>query len=42
MKRIKAATKSMGDELLANNRHVAWGADGIQPEAPVEPIVRFG
>ena len=42
MKRIKTASKSMGDELLANNRHVAWGAPVIEPEAPVETIVRFG
>lgn len=43
MKRIKAAAKGMGDELLAGNRHVPWGATQIEPEAPVaETIVRFG
>lgn len=43
MKRIKAAAKTMGDELLAGNRHVPWGADTIAPdETPLEPVVRFG
>ena len=43
MKRIKAAAKSMGDELLASNRHVSWGATAIEPEVPVaETVVRFG
>lgn len=43
MKRIKAAAKTMGDELLASNRHVPWGATEIEPEATVaETVVRFG
>ena len=43
MKRIKAAAKTMGDEPLAGNRHVPWGADTIAPDTvPVEPVVRFG
>ena len=42
MKRIEAAAKGMGDELLASNRHVPRGAT-IEPEAPVaETVVRFG
>lgn len=43
MKRIKAAANEMGDQLLASNRHVPWGATEIEPEAtPAETIVRFG
>lgn len=42
MKRIKAAASTMGGELLANNRFVPPGADWIEPEAPIETIVRFG
>lgn len=43
MKRIKAAAKTMGDELLTGNRHVPWGADTIAADiVPVEPVVRFG
>ena len=42
MKRIKAAAAAMGDELLAGNRHVPWGADKIAPDAPGETVVRFG
>lgn len=43
MKRIKTAAKSMGDELLAGNRLVPWGADTIAPDTIlVEPVVRFG
>lgn len=43
MKRIKAAAKGMGNELLSGNRHVTWGATEIEPEAPIGgTIVRFG
>jgi hypothetical protein len=43
MKRIKSAAKTMGDDLLTSNRHVAWGSTEIEPEAPIaECIVRFG
>lgn len=42
MKRIKSMAAMLDDELLANNRFVAPGADWIAPEAPVETIVKFG
>lgn len=43
MKRLKAAVKTMGDELLAGNRHVRWGETEIEPEEPAsEVVVRFG
>lgn len=42
MKRIKAAASTRGGEPLANNRFVPPGADWIEPEAPIETIVRFG
>ena len=42
MKRIKAAAGAMGDRLLENNRFVPTGADWIEPEAPIETVVRFG
>lgn len=42
MKRIKAAAATMGDTLLESNCFVAPGADWIEPDAPVETIVRFG
>lgn len=42
VKRIKAAAAEMGDDLLAGNRHVPWGATEIQPDAVfAEAIVRF-
>ena len=42
MKRIKAAAKVNGDELLAGNRHIPWGATSNEPDAPAECVVRFG
>ena len=42
MKRIKSTAATLGEELLANNRLVAPGADWIEPEWPVEAIVKFG
>lgn len=42
MKRIRATAATMGTELLENNRFVATGAEWIEPEAPVETVVRFG
>ncbi|WP_278374020.1 hypothetical protein [Sphingobium xenophagum] len=42
MKRIRATAEAMGDHLLENNRFVPTGAEWIEPEAPVETIVRFG
>lgn len=42
MKRICATAATMGDELLANNRFVPFGSDWIEPETPVQTIVRFG
>jgi len=42
MKRIRSAASTLSDDLLANNRFVATGADWIEPEAPVDTIVRFG
>lgn len=41
MKRIKSTAAAMGDELLQDNRCVPTGADWVEPEAPVETIVRF-
>lgn len=42
MKRIKAAAKTMGDDVLPGNRYVRWGADTIPHDAtPVETVVRF-
>lgn len=42
MKRIKATAATLGDTLLEGNRFVAPGAEWIEPEAPLETIVRFG
>ncbi len=42
MKRIRATAATMGDDLLAGNRFVPTGGDWIEPEMPVETIVRFG
>ena len=42
MKRIRATAATMGDELLKSNRFVATGAEWVEPESPVETIVRFG
>lgn len=42
MKRIRATAATMGEGLLENNRFVATGADWIEPETPVETVVRFG
>ena len=42
MKRIKAAARSKGDELLATNRPVRWGAEAIEPDVQTECVVRFG
>ncbi|WP_394269546.1 hypothetical protein [Qipengyuania sp.] len=42
MKRIKTVAATMGDTLLENNSWIAPGADWIEPEAPVETVVRFG
>ena len=41
-KRINATTATLGDELLQNNRFVPTGAEWIEPETPIETIVRFG
>jgi len=41
MKRIKSTAAEMGDQLMANNRFVPTGADWVEPETPVETIVRF-
>ena len=41
LQRIKKVAAGMGDALLENNRWVAPGADQLEPEAPVETIVRF-
>ncbi len=41
MRRIKVAAAAMGDSLLENNRFVPTGAAWIEPEVPVETIVRF-
>lgn len=41
MKRIRATAAKMSDHLLASNRFVPTGADWIEPEGPVETIVRF-
>lgn len=41
MKRIRATAATLGDELLENNRFVPTGAEWIEPEVPVETIVRF-
>lgn len=42
MKRIKATAAARGDELLVGNQFVEPGADWIEPEVPVETVVRFG
>lgn len=41
LQRIKKVAATMSDALLENNRWVAAGADRIEPEAPVETVVRF-
>lgn len=41
MKRIRATAAKMGGDLLANNRFVPTGAGWIEPEVPVETVVRF-
>ena len=42
MKRIRATAATLGDKLLENNRSVPTGAEWIEPEVPIETIVRFG
>lgn len=42
MKRIRATAATMSNELLANNRFVPTGGAWVEPETPVETIVRFG
>jgi hypothetical protein len=43
MKRLKARAATLGDTLLAGNRHLPTGQDWIEPDAaPVETVVRFG
>lgn len=42
MKRIRATAATLGDKMLAGNQFVPWGSDWVEPEAPVETIVRFG
>lgn len=42
MKRIRATAATMSDELLADNRFVPFGSNWIEPETPVDTIVRFG
>ncbi|MDE1914897.1 MAG: hypothetical protein KGJ57_00070 [Sphingomonadales bacterium] len=42
MKRISMAASTMRGDLLAGNRCVPTGGDWIEPEAPVQTIVRFG
>lgn len=43
MRRIKVAAATMGDELLAGNRFMPWGAATIEADTPaVETLVRFG
>lgn len=41
--RIKRAARTMGDEVLANNRRIKWDATEIEPDImPTDTIVRFG
>lgn len=43
MKRIESAARTMGDEVLANNRRMKWDATEIEPDLmPTDTIVRFG
>ncbi|WP_375399036.1 hypothetical protein [uncultured Sphingomonas sp.] len=42
MKRIRATAATLGGQLLADNRFVPTGGTWIEPETPVETIVRFG
>ena len=42
MKRIKATAATLGDELLSDNQFVPTGGAWVEPETPVETIVRFG
>lgn len=42
MKRIHATAATLGDELLADNQFVPFGADWVEPEPRLETIVRFG
>lgn len=41
MKRIRATAAKLGGDLLASNRFVPTGAEWIEPEVPVETVVRF-
>lgn len=41
MKRIRATAATLGNELLADNRFVPTGGAWIEPETPIETIVRF-
>lgn len=40
-KRIRAAAAAMGDELVANNIWLPHGEAWVEPDAPVETVVRF-
>lgn len=42
MKRIKTTAATLGDELLADNQFVPPGGAWMEPETPLETIVRFG
>ena len=42
MKRIRATAAIMGDEMLDGNRFVPFGSEWIEPETPLETVVRFG
>lgn len=41
MKRIAATAATMSDDLLTGNHFVRTGADWVEPEVPVETVVRF-
>mgnify|MGYP005984364197 CR=1 FL=1 len=42
MKRICATAATLQSELLADNQFVPFGSAWVEPEAPVETVVRFG